>query len=182
MTADPMIQKLEAFYEKWHAIYPTAILLQELRALIASAREEANPCACCENPARPGRQTCEEHKEREQDALDSMRQAKAAPPASAGTPHICPVKHGAEREMELQWVCETCGHRESVDEPPAGTEGSGLRGVAELARLEGLEPWGIYSVRCRRCGESWHQSEEPKHKPDCLTAKLDAALGEGEKK
>jgi len=30
--------------------------------------------------------------------------------------HLCPVTHGAEREMELQWVCETCGHREAIDE------------------------------------------------------------------
>ena len=32
--------------------------------------------------------------------------------------HICPVQHGAEREMELQWVCETCGHREDADYSP----------------------------------------------------------------
>lgn len=82
--------------------------IRDLRALIDKAREGAKPKMIYFH------------------ANENGELVRDAPPAD--TPHMCPETHGAEREMELQWVCETCGHRESADESvSAGTEGPGLR-------------------------------------------------------
>ena len=130
---DPMIQKLEALAKEMEdndELSATVRLYgHKLRALIAE-----------EGKAPQGTIMREILSDVRLPKVVYERGTVGTPLASAGTPHMCPVKHGAEREMELQWVCETCGHREDASAIcdtrtiPAGTEGLAMREVAELAR------------------------------------------------
>jgi len=57
---------------------------------------------------------------------------------------------------------------------------AGLVDILESCLVDGVEmgPNGIYSYKCKRCGEVWYLSEGPKHKENCLQGLISVALSE----
>jgi hypothetical protein len=50
-----------------------------------------------------------------QEARNEAEGDTHADPEAELSKHICPKVHGSSHEMELHWVCETCGHSETAD-------------------------------------------------------------------